>query len=372
ATAAAPKALVGLTTLDVQGTASSSLTRQKVTVGVSAPAQLTKANTTRRVLLPISAGTVATNSQITQTGSLTFARKVKGKRHVVTFSKLRLDLDAKPALSAVVGGKRLDLLALDLRRSEYTATASTSSVRIVSTRASLTKAAAAAIATKLALTSLKPGLLGVLGTTASLPAAGSTSTPGAISPGVTAPTPVVTQTAASLDIAADTLTWHVRESFVQYLAQSGPIQASGGATLGAPVAIGGQPPLIYDATFVPAGGWYDPSTGKALLKFTGTVRFSYPSHGIDITVSDPQIQLAGTDSQVVVTYGGSSASSYTGPGVLATIDPTKAKQTTDGPTQTWTTTPGYVPASSASSVFAGFYAPGDPFGVFTFSLTRAS
>lgn len=41
----------------------------------------------------------------------------------------------------------------------------------------------------------------------------------------------------------------------------------------------------------------------------------------------------------------------------------------DGRTRTWSELAATIPAGAATSAFAGFYFPGDPFGWFTVSLT---
>jgi Htaa len=86
------------------------------------------------------------------------------------------------------------------------------------------------------------------------------------------------------------VTWHVRDSFVQYPASGGGAgTASAGATAGAPqVRPGSDTPLVYEFGFTPAAtGWYDPASGQAAVSFTGTVRFLFPGR-FDFTASDPE------------------------------------------------------------------------------------
>ena len=67
-------------------------------------------------------------------------------------------------------------------------------------------------------------------------------------------------------ITSATVTWRVRESFIQYIASGEGTATSRGATGDPPeVAGGSQAPLVYAFHFPFAGGWCDPATGSARL-----------------------------------------------------------------------------------------------------------
>jgi hypothetical protein len=388
--------LSGLTTLTPGGKASSALKQQKVKLSVKAPAELASDG---RILLPASEGTFGSKTTtVRQGGSIVFSRKSGGKTRKATLSSWRVELGKKSSFTAKLGGKRIQVLSLDLRTKEYTADAKSSVVKVVATRASLTAAAASALGKKLGTTKLKAGEFAVITSSAAPPVAGGaapgtvpggTTTPGTggpTTPGTggtptcsTAPSATTTPPSAPLarpatavDVTSSSLLWHVRESFVQYLASGEGATAADGATPGAPVALPGKPPLVYDFNLVPAGGWYDAASGKARLTYAGTVKFTYSGHGIAFEARNLEVEINGSDSQVLATFAACSATAFRGRAVLATLNLAGATGGVSGTTHTFTETPGAVPTAATDTVFAGFYSAGDPFGWFSISFTSAS
>ncbi len=57
--------------------------------------------------------------------------------------------------------------------------------------------------------------------------------------------------------------------------------------------------------------------------------------------------------------------------VVETLDVSKAAATANGNAFSYVRIPGAVPPGAASSVFAGYYLPGDPFGWVSISFTTA-
>ena len=104
-------------------------------------------------------------------------------------------------------------------------------------------------------------------------------------PPATDPLPTLARPAGAVDVVSATITWHVRESFVDYINSGGGTSTENGAT--------SDPP--YDFHFPFARGWRDPASGDAALYYTGRVNFRYPSHGIDMQAEDPEIELNGAD-----------------------------------------------------------------------------
>ena len=87
-------------------------------------------------------------------------------------------------------------------------------------------------------------------------------------------------------------------------------------------------------------------------------------------VNDPEIELDGPTSRVIFRMTGSGD---TGGGnqrtVVETLDVSKATATGGGNAFAYERIPGAVPPGAASSVFAGYYLPGDPFGSVSISYT---
>jgi hypothetical protein len=173
--------------------------------------------------------------------------------------------------------------------------------------------------------------------------------------------PVKPRPAGAIAITSATVTWHVRESFVRYIATGEGTTVSGGVTEGP--RTGDDPPLVYDFHFPHTGGWCDPATGAAQITFGGTVRFSYSDHDIDLRASDPEVELDGPTSRVIFTVGRRT--------VVETLDVSEATVRVDGKTFSYDRIPAAVPPGTADSVFSGYYLPGEPFGWVSITFTTA-
>ncbi|MBJ7471684.1 MAG: HtaA domain-containing protein [Solirubrobacteraceae bacterium] len=389
-TGAAAVPLTGLTTVSLEGAAAKRLQASGVALTASAPGQLAS----NRLLLPVGSGSVAASTRVEHLGSLRLQRRSAGKQRSVTLSGLRLELSAKRRIvSAKFGGIRRTFLELDLRRGEYTAQAATSIVQISGARATLSSAAAKHLGAVLRIKGLRKGRLGVLTTTAgalpvqssgsstpptsgAAPSTGAAGTPVPTpttpgTPGATFPDPgTLARPASAVDVSASALTWSIRESFVRYISTEREPAASAGATPGpAKVVPPTSIPLVYDYAFQPAGGWYDAATATARLLFKGRIAFSYPSHGLDFDVIDPEVELRGSASRVVATFGGRQATAYAGRNVLVDLDLAAASPVITGNRRSYPAIAGAVPAAASGSIFAGFYAPGDPFGSIALDFT---
>ena len=178
--------------------------------------------------------------------------------------------------------------------------------------------------------------------------------------------------AGAAPIVRAELTWHVRESFVRYLAAGEGARATGATKPGAAVTTPETDvPLVYDFSFARrAGGWRDPDTGRARVLGRGGVLFSYAGHGIRLTASDPEVELRGASSRVVFKVRDGAGKAVRT--VLFKLDLAKAVSSSvsaDGRTFRYEQVPGVVPGGTAATVFNGFYQPGEPFGWVTVSLT---
>jgi hypothetical protein len=171
-----------------------------------------------------------------------------------------------------------------------------------------------------------------------------------------------------VSVTGATITWHVRDSFIQYInAGSGTAVCGGASTDPASVRPGSGTPLVYDFHFPFKDGWYDPVTQTARVTFTGAVSFRYPGHGIDLAAANPEIELAGGASRgIFTTANGGQAPSR---GVLETLDLGGGTIDHQPTSHAYTQIPGRIPSDAGASVFAGYYQAGDPFGWMTLQLT---
>ncbi|MEV6350734.1 HtaA domain-containing protein [Actinoplanes sp. NPDC051851] len=158
--------------------------------------------------------------------------------------------------------------------------------------------------------------------------------------------------AASVTVAGGSLDWGFKASFRTYVSYGNgnpPIAVSDGATKNT------------DGTFdFPAtGGTYDAAAGTASVNYGGTVVFSYPAHGFEITLANPTLIVDGdgqgslkADVDLVAT---GAEEQHLDQAEIATVA-TTAPTVTDGAV-TFSALASTLTAEGASA-FAGFYTAG--------------
>ncbi|RKQ92675.1 Htaa protein [Solirubrobacter pauli] len=338
--------------------------------GITVQATGVAARAGRRFTLP---ATSTTTTALRAAGAL----RLKTRERSVTLGAPRLELGARPRVTAVLGGRRVTVLTLTVAPLK-TATG----FSLEATGANLSATAAKTIQRRLRVTKVPREAfvtVAAAGTFAAPPstpatpaagpctlntAAGTPPVPGSAEP------PVKTRPAGARTITSATLTWRVRESFIRYIASGEGTTSSRGAA-GAPAeALEGAPPLVYSYRFPFAEGWCDPATGAARITFSGTVAFRYAAHGIDLVANDPEVELDGPASRVIFRMTGSGdTAGGNRRQVVETLDVSKALTSGGGTTFSYERVPGAVPPGAASSVFAGYYLPGEPFGWLSISFT---
>jgi Htaa len=354
----------GTTTLATTGAAADGLRAQGVRISALSPARATRT----RIRLPVSAGTLAGSATLDHGGAV----RLRRGRRSVTLSHWQARLGARATLTARVAGRRATVLQGPAgSRLKLDTAAETAS--LAGAPVTLTRAAASAIKRRLGLRRAPRGALGRVTVSASLrgapparpltPALGGGTTPagsGTPSPSPAPdPLPKLARPASATNATAATITWHVRDSFIQYINSGEGTSTSGGATSAPPtVEDGSAEPLVYAFHFPLASGWHDAASADAALYYTGKVNFSYRAHGIDMEAQDPEIELNGADSRAIFRMDGARE-------VLVDLDLTKAASIStspDGHTHAYERVPGFIPEGTGDSVFAGFYLPGDEFG----------
>lgn len=371
------------TTLKLDGPAAESLRDQRVRIVPLKPA----AGGQRQVMLPVAAGLAgATTTLLRQRGAISL-QAPGGK--ALRLGKLTLVLGRDPRLTAKLGGTDLDLFRV-LRGGHRDVDPVAGSVALSGLRLKLTAAAARDIGERLGL-KLRPRRFGTLSASVSglkaggvaadkAPAAQQQSTacplPSGAGPAPEEPLPVAARPPAASDVTSATIQWQVRESFIRYIGSGEGTSASGGATADPPVLLpGASAALSYGFRFPLAGGsWHDsgadpadPADDSALLRTSGAVRFLYGGHGIDLTTAEPEIEIAGARSRAIFSIADSGGAPQRQ--VLVNLDLSRAAAIrTGGDAFTYERVPGAIPSGTASSTFAGFYAPGTDFGCVTVSF----
>ncbi|HEX7293264.1 MAG TPA: HtaA domain-containing protein [Solirubrobacterales bacterium] len=373
----------GATTLVLSGPAAKSLRDSGIRIAPVKPAK----GGERRIVLPVRSGLAGESTTVlTHTGAISLRYQGRSAR----LSKLRLVLGKRSRMSAKLDGSSVEVFTVPGGR-KRSVDPIAGTVELGGSRLKLTVAGARAIAAKLSQ-DVRPGYLGGIATRASGLAEGGSSQPGGgdaqqssscplpsgAGPAPEDPPPVATPPSGALGVTSASIDWHVRESFIRYIATGEGTSVSGGATADPPVLLpGASAPLTYGFHFPFAKGWHDaganpadPADDTAAIYFGGAVRFLYSSHGIDLTTAEPEIEIAGGASRAIfsVQEGADPAKRQ----VLVNLDLSRAAAVTaSGNTHVYERVPGAIPSGTASSVFAGFYSPGTDFGCFTVRYTTS-
>ncbi|HEV7772615.1 MAG TPA: HtaA domain-containing protein [Conexibacter sp.] len=340
----------------------------------------------RRIVLPAVSGRIGTGATLSLRGRVTLRAGRGPSAGRVTLSAWRAEVRAgQTVLSAVSGERRRTLLRADVPRRRLTLDAATGAVRLQPVSLRLTRTGARFLRMRLALAERPTGVLGTLRVAVVLGASGGAgpgtgggtgdgtggggggTTPPGCTPGFSsgtipaAPAPLA-RPAGALDVASATLTWRPRESFIQYVASGEGATASNGATTGPLETVpGNSARLVYSFGFgLKAGSWYDPVSGSADLLGQGTVRFLYRGHGIDISVTDPEIELNGRSSRAIFAFSGGDCTQIA-PVRGIMLDLVPGSPTVNGSARDYGTIPATI-TDAGASMFSGIYIPGDQWG----------
>jgi hypothetical protein len=344
----------GTTTLALTGAGAKALTRAGVTVRATKPARRTRT----WVAFPVARGSIGASAWLEHDGAITFRRRGRSVR----FADLRVTTrGAVTRLSAQAPGGRLTLVTAR-RRTTLDRTRGTAALR--ATRATLSVKAARLLGRRLGLRTVRRAI-GTLTIQAALGAGEGTPS----NKPITSEPPVLRRPGTAGAVGAAAMTWHVRESFIRYIAQAEGTSAKDGARGGAPrkAQDGLGDPMVYDYAFtpLPERSWFDPVSSTAGLYFRGTVNFRYEERGIDIDVSDPEVELTGSRPRVIFRFP-KSGNKRT---VLLDLDlrAASADVAPDG-TATYRRIPARVAPEAVETVFAGMYQAGTAFGSVTVSF----
>lgn len=339
----------------------------------SAPSPVRVVNSRSRAVLPVESGTVTSVATLGLKGTV---RLTKGNRRV-TLTGLQVRLGKSSRVTGLVnGGKRRTIgrLTVPSNRRKLDRTAATASAS--NARLTLTATTARQVRTQLRLRHVPSGRIATVAITGHVKDAPSPSTCTAefCATGLGSEPPVLARPDGAVDVRSATLSWQPLDSFIRYINTGEGTSISGGATNGPrEVLPGSSSSFVYSFGFPFRGGWYDASSGTAATTFRGKVGFRFKSHTIDMSAAEPEIEINGDRSRVIFRMDGKDGTQLGGTrGVLIDLDLSKAESRSvspDGKTHSYVKVPGTIPANAGSSVFAGFYAPGEGFGSVTLSFT---
>ncbi len=173
--------------------------------------------------------------------------------------------------------------------------------------------------------------------------------------------------ATAIDLSGASIAWHPRESFVRYIATGEGTSVAGGAGDPPETLPGTSAALSYTFHFPFAHGWCDPVTGSAAIYGSAASGSGTPAHGIDLVVNDPEIEIDGASSRVIfrMTGGDDHTPGGNRRQVVETLDLSRSASISVSPdarTFDYLQMPGAVPQGADTSVFAGYYLPGEESG----------
>jgi hypothetical protein len=383
--AAAPAAAApGQAVLEVGGPAAQALRSQGVKVFPLGAAK----GSAQRIVLPVRTGLVGSTATVLSFGGGISLRK--GKRRA-RLSDLRLTVGRRNGLAGKLAGDSVGLFRV-LKGGQREIDVARGSARLSGLRLRLSRPATRELAARLGLERRPSGVFATLSATdedlpraAPAPAAGSEENdtscalPSTAGPAPEEPLPVAPRPTGAVDVTGASLSWSVRDSFIRYINTGEGTSVFGGATAAAPeVRPGSSLPFAYAFVFPFAGGWHDaganpadPADDRAAIYFSGGVRFLYSAHEIDLRTSSPEIELGGSSSRAIFAVAEGEAAAERQ--VIVNLDLSRAGSVQQsGGTVTYDRVPGAIPAGTATSTFAGFYAPGTDFGCFTVSYSVGS
>ena len=373
----------GATTVELSRSAASALKKAGVTLTAGRPARRLGTAT----VLPVARGILSGTRYLEHSGTLGFKR---GKRRIV-FRDLRTTLTpTRASMSGVVSGRRVALLTLSKRRPAVSSSAGTA--LLPATKATLSARAATLVRRALRLKRLSRSL-GTVNVNAALrgrttgsagsatPGGPTTPAPGA-APGPSTGSnpsntkgfteaPVLPRPADATAVTGATFTFHVRPSWLEYLA-SGDGPSDGTVVSGGATESGATGPSDWNRDFgFPDAGTSWASGGLTALYFGGSLTFSYPLHNIEIVLSNPEIELGGANSRMIFRVGGAAITdaSRGKRAVLFNLDLSAPPTVVAGRT-TYANVPVTVTPEAADAVFAGMYEPNSSYGTMTVSFIR--
>lgn len=371
-----------------KGKAAKALARAGVEVGAIRPAKKRGA----RIALPVRSVAVGGSATVALRGGIAF----RAGARTAKLKSVRLALGARRAkISAKAGRRRLAVFAAALPAGRAKLDRAKVSAKLAGAKLALTPRGAKLLRAKLGADAIVAGALGTLAVDAR-PDGGGTgggTKPGAGGPGGGVPEsgpiknvpPVMARPPTAVDVSDIAIAWYPRDSWVRYLTSGvGPQDGSfvdAGATKLAPmttgahpcsdVPYGGAPSETFDYGFgyAPKSGWFDPPSQTAAIYGQGVVAFRWKTHTIDLTASDPEIELDPSNPRAIFRFNGSGGTAYPNQRAALTKLDLAGQPTVAGNTRTYTAVRGRL-TDDGQAVFAGFYPPpGDEFGCVTVSFT---
>lgn len=361
----------GTTVLALRGQAVRSLRAQGVRMRGLAPARTARG----RLRLPAVRGAVGSTARLVHRGGLALRG---GRNRSVAIRGLSARLGGRSRIHARVAGRRMPLFVVRAPSRRLKLDRSARTVSLTGGRAVLTVRAARRIRRVLRLRRLPAAGFGGLTARAALR---ERSSDGPSSGPLGKPPTKLARPASAVDVTTASITWHPRDSWIRY-SSSGTgrgdgIFATDGATATQSTESAcpdtesaSDAQLPYAFRFAHLSGWYDEASGKAAIYGRGNARFRWRERTIDLTLSDPEVEINDASSRSIFTFDGEDGTAIESLRAhFLDLQPNpQPTVSADGRTRTYSLVRGAITDQGASA-FADFYVPGQPWGCMSVSFT---
>jgi len=343
----------------------------------------------KRLELPVQTIVVGKEANVLLRGGIRF----KAGKRSLKLRAVRLKLSVgRVSIAAKAGKRRVTFFSTGLAKGKAKLDRSKTTAKLAGAKLALTPKAARLLRKKLGVDDLAAGKLGGLGVDAK-PRSGSVGGGGGSGEGggsksapLSSPPPVMTRPGSAVAVSGVSIVWYPRDSWVRYVDSGiGPNDGffvANGATKGAPMTTddhpcsddsypgSGQFDYEYHFTAKPSS-WYDPISGTAALYGQGDIRFRWAEHGIDLTVSDPEIEINGSLSRSIFRFSGSDDTAYEGQrAVLTTLSMAGQPTSSGGGAFSYQKMRGSL-TKDGEAVFAGYYSEGVGWGCVSASFATS-
>lgn len=360
----------GTTVIALRGQAVRSLRAQGVRMRGLAPARIARGS----LRLPAVRGAVGSTARLVHRGGLV----LRGRSRSVAIRGLSARLGGRSRVHARVAGRRMPLFVVRAPSRRLKLDRSARTVSLTGGRAVLTARAARRIRRVLRLRRLPAAGFGGLTARAALR---ERSSDGPSSGPLGKPPTKLARPASAVDVTTASITWHPRDSWIRY-SSSGTgrgdgIFATDGATATRSTESAcpdtesaSDAQLPYAFRFAHLSGWYDEASGKAAIYGRGNARFRWQERTIDLTLSDPEVEINGASSRSIFTFDGEEGTAIESLRAhFLDLQPNpQPTVSADGRTRTYSLVRGGITDQGASA-FADFYVPGQPWGCMSVSFT---
>lgn len=238
------------------------------------------------------------------------ALKLRSGRRTLTLRGFETVAGPRAELSAKAGGRRVVLFRVPAKSGRRTLDATTGAVAVSGARLQLTPAGGQLLRQRLKLSTRVTGTFGTLRLAADTTVTGMPGFASVDGPPTPGGAQLSARPATAVDVVGGTVRWSPRPSWLGYLAQGGGATGAAGAS-------------FADGAFaLPiASGWYDRASGHAVVQTSGTTRFQYLDHQIDVALADWAFDLGATPKATTTVATALHAVILSGPSIVGTRQP---------------------------------------------------